>query len=120
MISESPVRSCEVGLLECGENAECVPKQNSKSKVGVCQCIEGFVFDTGGTCVETSVETKTEKTVIIQFLGGMFLFLLFHFHSFSSFSPGPFSSPLLSLLSPFSSSTISSISLLPVSGSDTK
>ena len=88
MISESSVRSCEVGLLECGENAECVPKQNSKSKVGVCQCIEGFVFDTGGTCVETSVETKTEKTVIIQFLGGMFLFLLFlHFHSFSSFSP---------------------------------
>ena len=53
-----------MGLLQCGQNADCVPKVNSKSKVGTCQCREGFVFDSGGTCVAS----VTEKTVSKIFL----------------------------------------------------
>ena len=62
--SGSSDKSCEVGLLQCGQNADCVPKVNSKSKVGTCQCREGFVFDSGGTCVAS----VTEKTVSKIFL----------------------------------------------------
>ena len=46
--------------MECGENADCVPRENSKSMVGMCQCKEGFVFDTGGNCIQAVLE----KTVI--------------------------------------------------------
>ena len=56
-------KSCEVGLLQCGSNADCVPKVNSKSKVGTCQCREGFVFDSGGKCVSSVLE-KTVSNLI--------------------------------------------------------
>lgn len=62
-------RSCEVGLLECGENADCKPRENSKSMVGTCECKEGFVFDSGGTCVPLI----NEKTVIFTVLLCLFL-----------------------------------------------
>ena len=58
--SDTTDRSCEVGLMECGDNADCVPRENSKSMVGTCQCKEGFVFDTGGNCIQAILE----KTVI--------------------------------------------------------
>lgn len=54
-------RSCEVGLLECGENADCKPRENSKSMVGTCECKEGFVFDSGGTCVPLINEKTTKR-----------------------------------------------------------
>lgn len=57
-------KSCEVGLLQCGSNADCVPKVNSKSKVGTCQCREGFVFDSGGKCVSSVLEKTTQHTAV--------------------------------------------------------
>ena len=56
-------QTCEFGLLQCGPNAECVPKPDSKSMVGTCQCNDGFVFDSGGgTCVKTKTDTTVSQT----------------------------------------------------------
>lgn len=61
-LSDITSQSCEVGLLQCGENAECVPREDSKSKVGTCQCKEGFTFDTEGNCVQIIIEKTTKRT----------------------------------------------------------
>lgn len=43
------VQECEIGVMQCPENEECV-QITAKSRSGVCSCKEGFARDSNGFC----------------------------------------------------------------------
>lgn len=52
-------RSCTYGLLEdCLKSEECIPR-NSRSRVGSCHCVTGYVRDDDDWCVPDSTEDRT-------------------------------------------------------------
>ena len=53
--------SCLVGLaLQCEDGEECIPR-NSRSRAGMCQCIDGFVRDLdSGWCLQEEEEKKED------------------------------------------------------------
>lgn len=52
--SKSVVNVCEVGVTFCGDNMECYIPDLSKSRQGICQCVEGYTEDVSGDCVTST------------------------------------------------------------------
>ncbi|XP_041361806.1 dyslexia-associated protein KIAA0319-like protein [Gigantopelta aegis] len=56
-------KTCEYGIVtDCGPNEECVLRPDSKSRVGLCLCMEGFQTDEHGECV--AIATSTPSTTL--------------------------------------------------------
>ncbi|KAK3087314.1 hypothetical protein FSP39_004539 [Pinctada imbricata] len=53
------LKSCEYGLQECDKNQECFIPKDSKKRIGICVCADGFHMDSNFQCVLKSGEKKS-------------------------------------------------------------